>query len=242
MLSEADVKEWLQDGSIKNLYKILIVLAFLGGSRQVREIVDCAEALGFRKMRRWNVSQSLSGSIGVAISTPNGWEITRKGLERLKSLGIDEARPEAVRVADDLRRALAEIKNEQTRSFVEEAIKCYEADLHRSAVIMSWVGAVSILHEFIFDNHLEAFNKEAKRVGRQKRDATGKSDLGKMTESDFLDIMATLSLLDRDVKKMLKECLDRRNVCSHPNDARIGANVAASHIETLILNVFTKFP
>jgi hypothetical protein len=43
------------------------------------------------------------------------------------------------------------------------------------------------------------------------------------------------------VKNELKECLDRRNGCGHPNSLKIGANTVAHHIEILLLNVFKVF-
>jgi hypothetical protein len=44
-----------------------------------------------------------------------------------------------------LRALLAKVKDADTRSFVEEAVQCYELELNRSAVVMSWVAAVHVL-------------------------------------------------------------------------------------------------
>jgi len=43
------------------------------------------------------------------------------------------------------------------------------------------------------------------------------------------------------VKAELKQCLDRRNGCGHPNSLKIGPNTVAHHLEILLLNVFNKF-
>ena len=133
------------------------------------------------------------------------------------------------------------IKDVDTHSFVEESIKCYEAELYRSAIVMSWVGAVAVLHNYIHSKHLKAFNEEAKRVDSKWKDANTTDDLAKMKESDFLDRITTLSVIGKNIKKELKNCLERRNSCSHPSSLQVRANTAAHHIEVLLFNVFKNF-
>jgi len=48
-------------------------------------------------------------------------------------------------------------------------------------------------------------------------------------------------MLSKNVKTELKNCLDRRNRCGHPNSLKLGANTVAHHIEVLLLNVFKVF-
>jgi hypothetical protein len=157
------------------------------------------------------------------------------------NLGLTRISPAAVQVATDLRALVPRIVNDNTRHFVEEAIKCYEAELYRSAIVMSWLAAIDVLHKEVHQNHLSALNTEAKRVDTRWRDATATDDLGRMAEADFLDRIAAISVIGKNVKKELKDCLDRRNGCGHPNSLQIGANTAAHHIEILLLNVFQKF-
>lgn len=106
---------------------------------------------------------------------------------------------------------------------------------------MSWLAAVRVLHTHVFAHHLTVFNAEAKRVDGRWKDAKTTDDLGRMSESDFLDRIAATSVVGKNVKKELKDCLDRRNGCGHPNSLKIGANTVAHHIEILLLNIFKKF-
>jgi hypothetical protein len=106
---------------------------------------------------------------------------------------------------------------------------------------MSWLAAVDVLHRFVHQKYLAEFNAEAKRVDSRWRDAKTTDDLGRMAEVDFLDRIAGISLVGKNVKKELKDCLDRRNACGHPNSLRVGANTAAHHIEILLLNIFKAF-
>ena len=140
-----------------------------------------------------------------------------------------------------LRTALQNITGSDTLAFGEEAIKCYEAELYRSAIVMSWLAAMDVLHNHVYAKYLKAFNAEAKRVDVRWKDAKTADDLGKMGEADFLDRIAALSIIDKNVKKELKNCLDRRNGCGHPNSLKLGPNTVAHHIEILLLNVFKVF-
>lgn len=240
MLSLSDLKTWLHR-DLPQRDKLLLILASLDGTCQVKDMRERAEAAGFRKLKGWNPSASLGRSKGLAIKTPKGWEITEAGKQHLRNLGVTKISPAAVQVATDLRSELKNLKNTNTRAFVEEAIKCYEAELYRSAIVMSWLAAVDVLHNYVHAKRLKAFNAEASRVDARWKVAKTTDDLGKMSEADFLDRIAALSIIGKNVKKELKDCLDRRNGCGHPNSLKIGPNTVAHHIEILLLNVFKKF-
>jgi hypothetical protein len=200
-----------------------------------------AREAGLKMGSGWNVSSILARTRGLAIHTPNGWELTDSGKQRLQKLGVNKISPAAAQVATDLRSELANIHDHDTRAFVEEAIKCYEFELYRSAMVMSWLAAVDVLHSYVHKNYLSQFNAEARKQDVKWKDAKTTDDLGRMKESLFLELLHTLSTIDGDVKKELKHCLDRRNSCGHPNSLKLGANTVAHHIEILLLNVFKVF-
>jgi len=145
-------------------------------------------------------------------------------------------------IANNLKPHLLKITNPDTRSFVEEAIDCLEAGLYRSAVVMSWIGAVAILYAHVITNKLDDFNAEAQRRDQKWKTAATKDDLALMKESEFLDILAALSILGKNVKEQLKNnCLGLRNACGHPNSYKIGRSQVESHLEILLLNVYEAF-
>jgi hypothetical protein len=143
--------------------------------------------------------------------------------------------------AVDLRKEMAKITNSDTRAFVDEAVRCYEGKLHRSAIVMSWLASMDVLYAYVLKHHLKAFNNEAARVSAKWKAAVTADDLALMKERDFLDRLAAISMIGKNVKTALVECLDRRNGCGHPNSLKIGPQAVGHHIETLILNVFQKF-
>lgn len=240
MLSLSDLKNWLHR-ELSQLDKLLLILVSLDEPCQVKDMKEHAKEAGFRVPTKWNPSATLGKSKGLAIRTPKGWEITEAGKQHLRNLGVTKISPAAVQVATDLRAELPSIKNDDARAFVEEAIKCHEAELYRSAIVMSWLAAMGVLHNHVHAKHLKKLNAEAKRVDGRWKDAKTTDDLGRMGEADFLDRITALSIIGKNVKKELKNCLDRRNGCGHPNSLKIGANTVAHHIEILLLNVFKKF-
>jgi len=240
LLTSNDLKIWLHK-PLERLDKLLLVLSTFEQPCQIKAVLKQAESAGFRMPKSWNVSSILNRSQGLAIRTPKGWELTDPGRQRLKNLGVESASPVAVQIATDLRSLLSSIEGGNTKVFMEEAIKCYELKLYRSAVVMSWLTTVDVLHNYVYKNCLSSFNTEARRVNNKWKDAKSTDDLGKMNESDFLDRIVALSIVGKNVKKELKDCLDRRNGCGHPNSLRIGQNTVAHHLEVLLLNVFQKF-
>jgi hypothetical protein len=106
---------------------------------------------------------------------------------------------------------------------------------------MSWLGAVAILHDAVISSHLSTFNKETQRVNPKWKIAVTSDDLGLMTEFVFLERLQGISVIGKNVKQELQECLKRRNACGHPNSYQLGERTVAHHIESLILNVYSKF-
>lgn len=239
MLKSDELKQWLHK-DLGKLDKVLLVLATQDQPVAIAKINELAEAAGFRAMKKWNVSATLGASEGKAIRT-SGWELTDAGRMHLRGLGVASVSPAAMQVAVDLRNHLSRVTDAQTRDFVEEAIKCHEAELYRSAIVMSWLGAMDVLQKHIHQNHLTAFNAEALRVNAKWKTAVSQDDIGKMGEGDFLDRIETLSIVGKNVKAQLKACLDLRNGCGHPNSLKVSVNKSAAHIETLLQNVFEKF-
>jgi hypothetical protein len=239
-LSLDDLKIWLHR-DLNRLDKALIALTSLEGSVPVSAVRDVFAKAGLRTAAKWNLSDILGSSKGLAIRTPEGWEITTAGRQHLANLGLSSLSPAAVKVASDLRAHLSRIVSSNTRAFVEEAIKCHEAELHRSAIVMSWLAAVDVLYSEVVANHLAAFNAESTRVDSKWKPAKNADDLARMKESDFLDRLAAISVIGKSTKEELQGCLKLRNGCGHPNSLQVGPNKVASHIETLLQNVFERF-
>jgi hypothetical protein len=210
--------------------------------KSVVNIKKIATENGLRECSKWNVSDTLGKAKGKATSIKGNWVLTIPGRSHLFAQKyVSEKKSHAVHDAKDLRGHLSSISNLQTKSFIEEAINCLEADQKRAAVVFSWIGAVAVLYDEVIKNHLDAFNIEATRKDAKWKAAKNADDLGKMKEFDFLNILETISVIGKNVKQELQQCLQLRNGCGHPNSLKIGVRRVAAHIEILILNVFSKY-
>jgi hypothetical protein len=205
--------------------------------KSVGEIREIASGAGLREAQRWNISDLLRRSEGCAIRTPNGWEL-REFPESLKHLRRSQSATGGT--LHRLRNRLSNI-SEPSRSFIEEAVACLEHDLYRSAVVLSWVGAVALLFDHVISHKLNEFNTAAGIRLSKWRPAVTADDLARIKETEFLDVLEAISVIGKSVKKQLINCLDLRNGCGHPNSLRIADHTAAAHIEVLLLNVYTRF-
>ncbi|HDR9803260.1 hypothetical protein KDX08_17160 [Burkholderia cenocepacia] len=242
MLEQDTIKELLARSDITPRDKILICLAHDPlRPHKVSEVKNFAIGIGLRAAKGWNISRYLSNAKTLAIRTSDGWELTATG----KSFVADITGPllpsVTALVVSGLRKQLPTIASEFTRAFVEESVKALEAKLYRSAIVLSWVGALSVLYDHIVTNHLTEFNAEAIRRDPKWKAARTPDDLTRLKEHDFLQILPAISVIGKNVKDELELCLKLRNGCGHPNSLIVGEHKASAHVETLIQNVFAKF-
>jgi hypothetical protein len=209
--------------------------------KRIKDIKEISLKAGFRKIEKWNVSSYLSKTKGLAIRTDSGWELTDSGKERVALLAGAAASGTTPKIASSLRSHLSTISNQDTIAFLEEAIRCYETKLYRSAVVLSWVGAASLLYDFVVSHKLAEFNAEATKRDPKWKPAKNNDDLANLKEHTFLQILYSISVIGKSVKDELEGCLKFRNGCGHPNSLKIGESRVSGHIETLMLNIFSKF-
>lgn len=245
MLDIAGVKQIAHQPGLAQTTRLLLCLAVGDEPKSLATIKDIGAKAGISGIKSWNISQLLSGSGGKAIKTPAGWELSPSGKKAIEPLAgplLTAAPPKA---ATSLRSHLPGIADADARSFVEQAIGCFENRFYRAAVVLSWVGAVAVLYDFVLVNTLAPFNAEAQLRASARNQtwkaAKSRDDLALMGENDFLQILEKLSVIGKSVKTELEGCLRLRNGCGHPNSLQIAEHRVASHIELLMLNVFAKF-
>jgi hypothetical protein len=244
MLSLDDAKRVLHGPSLGNRDQLLILLAIEPvDPLSVQQIKLRIADAGVPRLAKTNISDILGSARGSVARTSEGWELQQPGILRVREL----ARAANVNLvvthsSQSLRGHAETIADPLTKSFVMEAIMCFEAHQFRAAVVFSWAGAVALLHKYVFSQKLAEFNTEATRRDNKWRTAKQQDDLGRMKEHDFLDVCEAIGVLGKNVKQILQnECLMLRNACGHPNSVSIAENSVAAHIEKLIKNVFSRF-
>ena len=245
----SSLREVLHRRELSRKDKLLLILAEpdnLESAKTISDVKQIAMSNGLREVKNWNVSSILERATKNekekrAVRIDEGWLLTSAGYDYLESQGLLTA-PVPKVTAADLRQHLGDISNAETVAFLSEAISCVETKLFRAAVVLSWVGAISLLYEYVVQHRLADFNAEAKRRNTRWKDAVTADDIARMKEHDFLDILENLSILGKNVKQELQgNCLKLRNSCGHPNSFKLGQRRVAAHVEILILNVFSKF-
>ena len=244
MLNLEDAKRIVHGPKLGNRDQLLVLLAIEPvGPLSVEKLkARCAET-GLPALLKKNLSDILARANGSVARTHLGWEIQQPGIHRVRELA-QEANVNLVvtHSSRSLRGHAESISDDLTKSFVMEAIHCFESKQYRAAVVFSWAGAVALLHKRVFTTKLPEFNAEALRRDAKWRTAKQQDDLGRMKEHDFLDVCEAIGVMGKNVKQILQnECLMLRNTCGHPNRAEIAENSVAAHIEKLIKNVFTKY-
>ena len=161
MLDEQAVKQIGHDAGLSQTTRTLLCLAVGDEPKSVAKIREIAIKVGITAAKNWNISQLLLASKGKAIKTPAGWELSESGKQAIAPLAGPLLASSPPKAATSLRVHLSGIADADTRSFVEQAIACLEHKLYRAAVVLSWVGAVSVLYNHVVANELAAFNAEA---------------------------------------------------------------------------------
>jgi hypothetical protein len=242
LLSEAILKDLLHAEQLSRVDKALLCLAAANGeTASVQEVTAIAEAAGLRAAKGWNVSNLLARSKGSAIRTRRGWELAPRGRCRIEELTQHTPGSAPIKSAGTLRKLLPKFGNGETAEFVEEAIRCLEAGLYRAAVVLSWIGAISVLYNHVIQSRLAEFNVEARRRNVKWQDAQTSDGLARMREHEFLQVIEAISVIGKSVKDELETGLRLRNGCGHPNSLRVRENRVLAHLESLILNVFDPF-
>jgi hypothetical protein len=244
MLKLDDAKRILHGPKLSSRDQLLVLLAIDPlEPMPIQKIKARCAAAGLPKLADKNLSDILGSASGSVARTPQGWELQQPGVLRVREVAqAANVNLVVTHSSQSLRGHADSVMDPLTKSFVMEAIKCFEAHQYRAAVVFSWAGAVALLHGHVFSKKLANFNAEAARRDAKWRVAKQQDDLGRMKEYDFLDVCEAIGVIGKNVKQILQnECLMLRNACGHPNSASIAENSVAAHIEKLIKNVFSRF-
>lgn len=128
------------------------------------------------------------------------------------------------------------------KTYLGEAIDCFEAGANRGAVIMTWVLTMEHFLNFVFAKKLTEFNAALKAQPDKKvKEVTTIEDFQDLREKKIIELCRTADIITNDVRKVLDDCLGVRNSAAHPSDVKIGRSKAISVIDDLVSNVIKKF-
>jgi hypothetical protein len=235
--------ESLARRDISKTDKYLLIVAMHDGPMKANDIRAVARQNGWR-----DGAGSLPGDYlkqtKNAIYVPNGWTVTQACKKSLADRRLMNAAGVLTPVTEALERYLMDVHDPENARFVEEAVQCVKNKSYRSAIVLTWVGAVYLLYQHVLKHRLAEFNQEGHRRFQKK----GWSDVGDVdglattvTESVFLNMLEHIGVVTKAEQKELQNCLDRRNTAGHPNSASFEEVTVGAHIHELISKVYRKY-
>lgn len=173
------------------------------------------------------------------IRARNGYRLQRHFADEISGkLGPQKA---VQQTSAELRSLEGMFTDTATKSYLAEAIDCFEAGASRAAVIMIWILTVDHFTNYVFDKKLTEFNISlAKNPGKISK-IGAIEDFQDLKEEKIIEVARSARIITNDVRKVLIEGLGTRNSAAHPSDVKIAPSKAISVIEDLVTNVIKKF-
>ena len=189
-----------------------------------------------------NLSQLVSQLGGKDfIKDAKGYRVAKPLLDKFDALYGQRA--QTVHVHKLLAELPSKLSSAAQGEYLEEALKCFRVEAYRAAVVMTWNVAYDHLLSVISDKRLTEFNAALKLpyvFGGKKPAVTAREDFQKWQENDVLEACRLGSLTSKEVSKVLKEKLDKRNSAAHPSGSTFDQMQAEAYISDLIQNAVLK--
>ncbi len=186
--------------------------------------------------------QNLSKSRHI-IHNDGGFRLHRKQQKMVEDQL--QTRKETVKLKANLLDLAKKIRNPTEKSFIEEAIRCFACrpSAKRATIIMTWIACMDHLQTYLLTNKklLKKFNDELAKAKQKISKVSTKADFSDLKEDSVLQRLREAKILDTNVHKQLRQNLEFRDSCAHPNDITITDSKVESFVEEIINNVLMKF-
>jgi hypothetical protein len=236
------LRESLARRDVSKTDKYLLIVAMHDGPMKANDIRAVARQHGWKDGIR-SIPGDYLRQTRNAIYLPNGWTVTEACKRSLADRGLMNPAGVLTPVTEALEKYLTDVHDPDKARFVEEAIQCVKNKAYRSAIVLTWVGAVYLLYQHVLKNKLTEFNQEGhRRFQKGWTDVANVDDIATArTESVFLNMLEHIGVLTKAEQKELQNCLDRRNTAGHPNSASFEEVTVGAHIHELIAKVYSKY-
>jgi hypothetical protein len=151
-----------------------------------------------------------------------------------------------VQVTDLLANLPSAVPDLAERTFLDEALVCFKHGAFRAAIVMAWNLAFDHLCDHVLRKELARFNSQWPLVyqGHHKKSAKTivkmEDFADELKESEVLEICNSAGIISKDIHKILKAKLDRRNSAAHPSSVKIDQLQAEEFIDDIVKNVVLK--
>lgn len=165
-------------------------------------------------------------------------------LERSVRAAMDQKygqRNETVEVDKLLSTLPARLSISAEQEYLSEALICFRNKAFRAAVIMAWNVAYDHLLTYVVAEKLTEFNcKLSGMLGGRKASVAVRDDFQRLKESEVLEVCVAAGITSKEVNKVLRDKLDRRNSAAHPSGSHFDKLQAEAYISDLFKNAVFK--
>jgi hypothetical protein len=139
-----------------------------------------------------------------------------------------------------IERMLFNVRDEDEREYLLEALQCIKAKVYRAAVIFTWTAAIKNIHQRFMKHGENSINTAIQKHQRNAPRIKDVDDFVEIKDSIVLEASETLGIFEKNQKNTLVECLGLRNKCGHPSKYNPQPIKVAAFFEDLVQIVFTE--
>ena len=211
-------------------------------SCQLKECFDVLRIESYSNIPSYLSAKSKRGKGKKFIKRKDGYILERSAeLDLQKKLSAGPSKRETSYL---LRNMLSDITDSHQRSFLQEAIDCYEIGAKRASIVLAWILTMNHLYKYIYKHKKSEFDAVLsasidKRVKISK--LTSVDDFTEIPEGKFIEFCRSAKIITNDVRKILDEKLGTRNSSAHPSGISISELKATEFIQDLVENVVLKY-
>jgi len=141
-----------------------------------------------------------------------------------------------------IEKSFSVLKDGDEKSYLLEAIKCFNAMAPRAAIILAWNAAIRNIQNSCLKSGPTALNGAIRKHRPNAPRIDVIEDFEKIAEGIILQSSCTLKVFSKHEKDILVDCLNLRNKCGHPSAYMPKEHRVASFLEDLHNIVFRKTP
>jgi len=114
----------------------------------------------------------------------------------------------------------------------QEAFKCIEHGVFRSAIVLAWASFIDFLGDKIGEDNFNNLNVT------KNWNISNTDDLReKASDSMIIECAVEIKLINKTMSKSLRGLLAKRNECGHPSDYKPGLNDTLGYIDELLKRI-----
>ncbi len=150
--------------------------------------------------------------------------------------------------SEAIKQIIADIPYPDQKGYLEEALRCIEADCKRAATVLGWSAAMHHIHSKIEEIGFDKFNKKGDDLSKQTKGrfkgfkasapVESISDLREVADRRILTVLDGMEILETNQRQRLEYGLDMRIQASHPGDAEVTLTNLESFFSDLSTLVF----